>query len=79
MSTLPSQRWGYIRIITGTIAGGILGFYVMYRTENFYKAKWDERLKKYEEDKLKKEKTQLESEDTLFITDDSRSQQSSNE
>lgn len=34
---LISQRWGYVRIITGTIVGGILGFYVMYRVEISYK------------------------------------------
>ncbi|KAK7400669.1 hypothetical protein VNO78_11921 [Psophocarpus tetragonolobus] len=32
-----SQKWGYIRIITGTILGGILGFYVMHRLESDYK------------------------------------------
>ncbi|KAI4341490.1 hypothetical protein MLD38_026209 [Melastoma candidum] len=31
-----SQRWGYVRIITGTILGGILGFYVMHRVEVSY-------------------------------------------
>ncbi|KAI4347157.1 hypothetical protein L6164_007996 [Bauhinia variegata] len=43
-----SQKWGYIRIITGTIIGGILGFYVMHRLENNYKEKMNERLKNYE-------------------------------
>jgi len=33
----PSQKWGYIRIMTGTILGGILGFYVMHRLESNYK------------------------------------------
>jgi hypothetical protein len=32
-----SQKWGYIRIITGTILGGVLGFYVMHRLETSYK------------------------------------------
>jgi hypothetical protein len=32
----PSQRWGYIRIMSGTIIGGILGFYVMHRVEISY-------------------------------------------
>ncbi|KAL2321230.1 hypothetical protein Fmac_030199 [Flemingia macrophylla] len=32
-----SHKWGYIRIITGTILGGILGFYVMHRLETNYK------------------------------------------
>jgi len=35
--TAPSQRWGYIRIMSGTIIGGILGFYVMHRMEIRYK------------------------------------------
>ncbi|KAL9247183.1 hypothetical protein vseg_020641 [Gypsophila vaccaria] len=54
LKTVRSQRWGYARIIVGTIAGGMLGFYVMHRLELSYKAKWDERLKKYEEEKMKK-------------------------
>jgi hypothetical protein len=32
-----SQKWGYIRIISGTILGGVLGFYVMHRVETSYK------------------------------------------
>lgn len=32
-----SQKWGYIRIIAGTILGGVLGFYVMHRVEVGYK------------------------------------------
>lgn len=32
-----SARWGYVRIITGTILGGVLGFYVMHRVEINYK------------------------------------------
>ncbi|RAL41273.1 hypothetical protein DM860_010067 [Cuscuta australis] len=47
---MRSPRWGYFRIITGTIAGGILGFYVMHRAELKYKEIWNERLKKYEEE-----------------------------
>ncbi|KAH7858886.1 hypothetical protein Vadar_029061 [Vaccinium darrowii] len=51
---LSSVRWGYFRIITGTIVGGVLGFYVMHRLEVSYKEKWNERLKKYEEELNKK-------------------------
>jgi hypothetical protein len=36
---LNSQKWGYVRIITGTILGGVLGFYVMHRVEVSYKVK----------------------------------------
>ncbi|TKY44676.1 hypothetical protein E2542_SST30953 [Spatholobus suberectus] len=43
-----SQKWGYIRIITGTILGGILGFYVMHRLETNYKERMNERLRDYE-------------------------------
>lgn len=32
-----SRKWAYIRIITGTIVGGVLGFYVMHRVELSYK------------------------------------------
>lgn len=50
-----SQKWGYIRIISGTILGGVLGFYVMHRAETSYKEKMNERLKKYEAELKKKE------------------------
>ncbi|XP_057976341.1 uncharacterized protein LOC131163689 [Malania oleifera] len=53
---LNSYRWGYVRIITGTILGGILGFYVMHRVEVSYKEKMKERLRKYESELKKKEK-----------------------
>ncbi|WOG93388.1 hypothetical protein DCAR_0312672 [Daucus carota subsp. sativus] len=56
--------WGYMRIMGGTILGGVLGFYVMHRLEISYKAKWDERLKKYEEDLKKKKKSEIDSEFT---------------
>jgi len=39
MKTVRSMRWGYARIIAGTILGGILGFYVMHRVEISYKVK----------------------------------------
>ncbi|XP_075660961.1 uncharacterized protein LOC142630795 [Castanea sativa] len=44
----PSRKWAYVRIITGTILGGVLGFYAMHRLEISYKEKMNERLKKYE-------------------------------
>ncbi|KAK6784852.1 hypothetical protein RDI58_018307 [Solanum bulbocastanum] len=47
---MKSPRWGYVRIISGTIFGGILGFYLMHRAELQYKEMWNERLKKYEEE-----------------------------
>ncbi|EEF50640.1 uncharacterized protein LOC8286737 [Ricinus communis] len=53
---LDSLKWGYIRIISGTILGGILGFYVMHRAEVSYKEKMKERLKQYENELKKKEK-----------------------
>ncbi|GAV58813.1 hypothetical protein CFOL_v3_02346, partial [Cephalotus follicularis] len=52
---LGSQKWGYIRIMTGTIVGGILGFYVMHRLEVSYKEKMNERLRQYESELKKKE------------------------
>ncbi|TMX02353.1 hypothetical protein EJD97_021862 [Solanum chilense] len=47
---MKSPRWGYVRIISGTIFGGIFGFYLMHRAELQYKEMWNERLKKYEEE-----------------------------
>ncbi|KAL5751362.1 hypothetical protein ACOSP7_025965 [Xanthoceras sorbifolium] len=34
-----SRYWASVRVITGTILGGILGFYVMHRLEISYKCK----------------------------------------
>ncbi|KAL8458324.1 hypothetical protein ACS0TY_035995 [Phlomoides rotata] len=45
-----NPRWGYFRIITGTLLGGVLGFYCMHRAELKYKEMWERRLKKYEEE-----------------------------
>ncbi|KAL9673078.1 hypothetical protein QQ045_029331 [Rhodiola kirilowii] len=53
-----SQKWGYIRIISGTIIGGVLGFYVMHRVEVSYKEKMNEELRKYELEKMRREKRQ---------------------
>ncbi|XP_019058839.1 PREDICTED: uncharacterized protein LOC109116948 [Tarenaya hassleriana] len=57
---LTSQTWGYVRIITGTILGGALGFYVMHRVEVNYKRKMEERLKQYEMEMMKKKKEEEE-------------------
>ncbi|MED6107936.1 hypothetical protein PIB30_018777 [Stylosanthes scabra] len=48
MRAAASQRWGYVRIISGTIIGGIIGFYYMHHLENNYKEKMNERLRNYE-------------------------------
>lgn len=53
-----SQKWGYIRIIAGTILGGVLGFYVMHRVEIGYKEEMNERLIQYENE-LRKRKEKL--------------------
>lgn len=53
---MRSTRWGYVRIITGTIGGGMLGFYFMHRAELMYKEMWQERLRKYEEELNNKKK-----------------------
>ncbi|KAF7819848.1 uncharacterized protein G2W53_025303 [Senna tora] len=55
----PSNRWGYIRIITGTIVGGVLGFYVMHRVEASYKEKMNERLRIYEAELKRKKQERL--------------------
>lgn len=34
---VASTRWASIRIMIGTILGGVLGFYVMHRVEINYK------------------------------------------
>ncbi|XP_030940429.1 uncharacterized protein LOC126703110 [Quercus robur] len=52
----PSRKWAYVRIITGTILGGVLGFYVTHRLEISYKEKMNERLKKYEAELKNREK-----------------------
>ncbi|MQM00649.1 hypothetical protein Taro_033390 [Colocasia esculenta] len=45
-ASLHSVRWGYFRIIAGTVLGGVLGFYVMHRVENSYKvSKHDKRYR----------------------------------
>lgn len=33
------MNWGPIRIMIGTVGGGLLGFYVMHEVENNHKAK----------------------------------------
>ncbi|KAK4776315.1 hypothetical protein SAY86_005003 [Trapa natans] len=53
-----SRGWGYFRIITGTVLGGVLGFYVMHRVEIGYKEKMKERLRRYEME-MKRKHTQL--------------------
>ncbi|KAL0319289.1 UNVERIFIED_CONTAM: hypothetical protein Sangu_2085100 [Sesamum angustifolium] len=64
---MKSPRWGYFRIITGTVLGGILGFYCMHRAELKYKEMWNERLRKYEEElnKRKNQETANEFQDSL--------------
>lgn len=69
MKTVRSMRWGYARIIAGTILGGILGFYVMHRVEISYKAKWEERLKRYQQEKLRTEKAENQADDSLYFAD----------
>ncbi|XP_027941007.1 uncharacterized protein LOC114194794 [Vigna unguiculata] len=54
-----SQKWGYIRIMAGTILGGILGFYVMHRVESNYKERMNERLRNYEAELRRKKDERL--------------------
>ncbi|CAJ1939302.1 unnamed protein product [Sphenostylis stenocarpa] len=54
-----SQKWGYIRIMTGTILGGILGFYVMHRLESNYKERMNESLRNYEAELRRKKDERL--------------------
>lgn len=39
MAPPGSRRWAYVRVMAGTILGGVLGFYVMHRIETSYKAR----------------------------------------
>ncbi|GER52672.1 hypothetical protein STAS_30131 [Striga asiatica] len=50
-----------MRIVTGTILGGMLGFYLMHRAELKYKEMWNERLRKYEEEMNKRKMQEAES------------------
>ncbi|KAF5175184.1 ATP-dependent helicase/nuclease subunit [Thalictrum thalictroides] len=58
----PSQTWGYIRIISGTILGGALGFYVMHRLEVSYKEKMKQNLINYEREMKRRQGLLLEDE-----------------
>ncbi|WOL02820.1 hypothetical protein Cni_G11539 [Canna indica] len=61
-----SHRWAYLRIMTGTILGGVLGFYVMHRVEISYKEKMKERLRRYEQEMKRKEQQQHQQQDELL-------------
>ncbi|XP_042462130.1 uncharacterized protein LOC122045824 [Zingiber officinale] len=53
---MASYLWANIRITTGVILGGALGFYVMHRVETSYKERMKERLRQYEQElKLKEQ------------------------
>jgi hypothetical protein len=39
MAPPGSRRWAYVRVMVGTILGGVLGFYVMHRVETSYKVR----------------------------------------
>jgi len=39
MAPPGSRRWANVRVMAGTILGGVLGFYVMHRVETSYKAR----------------------------------------
>ncbi|XP_062179106.1 uncharacterized protein LOC133883703 [Phragmites australis] len=56
MAPPGSRRWAYVRVMAGTILGGVLGFYVMHRVETSYKAMMEERLRRYEAQMLKRAK-----------------------
>ncbi|CAD5185875.1 unnamed protein product [Musa acuminata subsp. malaccensis] len=59
---VASTRWASIRIMIGTILGGVLGFYVMHRVEINYKEKMKERLARYEQEMERKEQQRLQDE-----------------
>ncbi|XP_019707303.1 uncharacterized protein [Elaeis guineensis] len=68
---MASYRWAYFRIMTGTILGGILGFYVMHRVETSYKEKMKERLIKYENEMKKRGQLQQQQDDQSKLLPDS--------
>jgi hypothetical protein len=39
MAPPGSRRWAYVRVMAGTILGGVLGLYVMHRVETSYKVR----------------------------------------
>ncbi|XP_072960421.1 uncharacterized protein [Typha angustifolia] len=66
---MVSYRWAYFRIMTGTILGGVLGFYVMHRVEKSYKEKMKERLAKYEMEMKKRAQTQQQKDQSELLPD----------
>ncbi|KMZ63344.1 hypothetical protein ZOSMA_415G00180 [Zostera marina] len=69
MSPPPSLKWGYLRIITGTLAGGALGFYVMHRLENSYKEKMKQRLEMYAKEKMRREQLENDNSTSDYLSD----------
>ncbi|KAG1334741.1 hypothetical protein COCNU_03G008600 [Cocos nucifera] len=66
---MASHRWAYFRIMTGTILGGIVGFYVMHRVETSYKEKMKERLIKYENEMKKRGQLQQQKDQSELLSD----------
>ncbi|KAL6602997.1 hypothetical protein ACP70R_043358 [Stipagrostis hirtigluma subsp. patula] len=63
MAPPGSRRWAYVRVMAGTILGGVLGFYVMHRLETSYKERMEERLRRYEAQMLRRAKEAQELQD----------------
>ncbi|XP_008809826.1 uncharacterized protein LOC103721406 [Phoenix dactylifera] len=66
---MASRRWAYFRIMTGTVLGGILGFYVMHRVETSYKEKMKERLIKYENEMKKRGQLEQQKDQSELLSD----------
>ncbi|ERN05457.1 hypothetical protein AMTR_s00007p00246910 [Amborella trichopoda] len=49
------MKWAYFRIISGTLIGGALGYYLKYKIEVHYKEKMRERLLSYNREMKKGE------------------------
>ncbi|XP_020593077.1 uncharacterized protein LOC110033443 isoform X2 [Phalaenopsis equestris] len=62
---MVSQRWAYIRIVTGTILGGVLGFYVMHRVEMGYKERRTEEIRRYQNE-MKRRQQEEEAQSELW-------------
>jgi hypothetical protein len=58
--------WAHFRILTGTLVGGALGFYIKHNVELRYKQKMREEMLKYDnEQRLKSEKSTVDSSELL--------------
>ncbi|KAI0496655.1 uncharacterized protein LOC110096988 [Dendrobium catenatum] len=63
---MVSQRWAYVRIVTGTILGGVLGFYVMHRVEISYKERRNEEIRRYQNEMKRRQQEEQQAHSELW-------------